>query len=487
MDIAVQSMKKILKQQTNPKEKECTMINEEQLAKLSYEKAPKIITDQIPGPKTLEDLERSIQFESMARGGGRFPLVFAEGKGVTVKDPDGNIYIDITAGVAVNSVGRCNPRVVSAMKAQIDTLMHASDISNIRRSRLGEVIAGIMPGKLKNNCITYFTQGGSGAVETAIKFVRKITGRSQIIAFHGAYHGVWCGSNSLTTGDQYRKGYGPFIPGVIHLPYPYCYRCCFGLKYPDCNLQCAEYVDYVLNTPYTGADDVGALIIEAQQGEGGYLPPPPGYLTIVKKACEKHGALYISDEVQAGAGRTGKMWCIEHSDVEPDMITWGKGMGGDVPMAGLSIRKDLAKQIEDHSQPNTFAGNAVNAVACMTNIEILTENDHALIKRAGTVGEEILTYLQKEAESIDIIGDVRGRGFMIGIEMVKDKESREPLENDKVISMIMAMLGKGLVMVPCGRFGNVFRFMPSLIITRNHARISADILLETAREILNKK
>jgi len=459
------------------------MINEDYLASLSYQEAPSIITDQIPGPKTAEDLEKSIQFESMARGGGRFPLVFAEGKGVTAKDPDGNVYIDITAGVAVNSVGRCNPRVVKAMKSQMDSLMHASDISNVRRSQLGEVVAGIMPGNLKNNCITYFTQGGSGAVETAIKFVRKITGRSQLVAFHGAYHGVWCGSNSLTTGDQYRKDYGPFIPGVIHLPYPYCYRCCFGLQYPSCDLQCAKYVDYVLNTPYTGADDVGALIIEAQQGEGGYLPTPPGYLSIVKKACEKHGALYISDEVQAGAGRTGKMWCIEHSDVEPDMITWGKGMGGDVPMAGLSIRKDLAEQIEDHSQPNTFAGNAVNAVACMTNIEILTENDSALIKRAEMVGEEIQSHLKKGAESIEIIGDVRGQGLMIGIEMVKDKESREPLGGEDVGKMIMGMLGKGLIMVPCGRFGNVFRFMPSLIITRNHAQKAAEILLETAREI----
>lgn len=459
------------------------MIDENELSKLSFKSAPKMHTELVPGPKSQTYLDKSSKFESMARGGGRSPLVFAEGKGSTVKDPDGNIYIDITAGVAVNSVGRCHPRVVKAMKSQMDTLMHGSDISNVRRSVLAETVAGVTPGNLKNNCITYFTQGGSGAVETAIKFVRKITGKSQIAAFHGAYHGVWCGSNSLTTGEQYRKGYGPFIPGVIHLPYPYCYRCCFGLTYPSCNLQCAKYVDYVLNTPYTGADDVGALIIEAQQGEGGYLPPPPEYFTIIKKACEKHGALYISDEVQAGAGRTGKMWCIEHTEVEPDMITWGKGMGGDVPMAGLSIRKDLVDNIEDHSQPNTFAGNAVNAVACQTNIEILTENDQALIKRAGTLGEEIKQHLANMAKSIEIIGDVRGRGLMIGIEMVTDKTSREPLNGDRMGKMIMKLLNKGLIMVPCGRFGNVFRFMPSLIITREYAIKAADILLETAAEM----
>ena len=458
------------------------MSSEQELAKLSYATAP-LINCPIPGPKTAEYLQGSFDNESMARGGGKFPFVFSEGKGATVKDPDGNVLIDITAGVAVNSVGRCHPRVVAAMTEQMNSLMHASDISNVRRTELAQKVAGIMPPGLRNNCISYFTQGGSGAVETAIKFVRKITGRNQIVAFHGAYHGVWCGCNSLTTGDQYRKGYGPFIPGVIHLPYPYCYRCCFGLSYPSCEMRCAQYVDYVLNTPYTGADDVGAVIIEAQQGEGGYVPPPPEYLPMVKKACEKHGALYISDEVQAGAGRTGKMWCIEHSGVEPDMITWGKGMGGDMPMAGLTIRKDLAALIDDHSQPNTFAGNAVTSVACMTNIDILTENDQALIKRAAVLGEEIKERIRDGAKKTRIIGDVRGNGLMIGIEMVEDKQSRVPLGRDDVGKIIMGMLARGMIMVPCGRFGNVFRFMPPLVITREHAMKACDILLETAAEI----
>lgn len=458
------------------------MSSEQELAKLSYETAPQIISP-IPGPKTAAYLQGSFDSESMARGGGKFPFVFAEGKGATVKDPDGNVLIDITAGVAVNSVGRCHPRVIAAMTAQMNSMMHASDISNVRRTELAQKVATIMPAGLKNNCISYFTQGGSGAVETAIKFVRKITGRSQIVAFHGAYHGVWCGCNSLTTGDQYRKGFGPFIPGVIHLPYPYCYRCCFGLQYPSCEMRCAQYVDYVLNTPYTGADDVGAVIIEAQQGEGGYVPPPPEYLPMVKKACEKHGALYISDEVQAGAGRTGKMWCIEHSGVEPDMITWGKGMGGDMPMAGLTMRKDLAAKIDDHSQPNTFAGNAVTSVACMTNIDILTENDNALIKRAAMLGEEIKERISDGAKKTRIIGDVRGNGLMIGIEMVEDKKSREPLGRDNVGKIIMGMLARGMIMVPCGRFGNVFRFMPPLVITREHAMKACDILLETAAEL----
>jgi 4-aminobutyrate aminotransferase len=459
------------------------VIDEQSLAELSYPEAPQMVNKSMPGPKTQKYLKDAFENESMARGGGRFPFVMAEGRGATVKDPDGNIMIDITAGVAVNAVGRCHPRVVKAMKAQLGKMMHAIDFSSVRRTELGKKVASVMPEGLRDNCITYFTQSGSCAVETAIKFVRKITGRTQIAAFHGAYHGVWCGSNSLTTGEQYRKGYGPFIPGVIHLPYPYCYRCCFGLEYPKCNLQCAQYVDYVLNSPYTGADDVGALIIEAQQGEGGYLPPPEGYLEIVKKACDKHGALFISDEVQAGAGRTGKMWCIEHTSITPDMITWGKGMGGDMPMAGLTMRKDLAARIEDHSQPNTFAGNAVASVACMANIDILSENNGALIRRAAELGEEIKQRIKEGAEKLRIIGDVRGRGLMIGIEMVEDKESREPLNREDVGRMIGGMLERGMIMVPCGRFGNVFRFMPPLVITREHAFKAVNILLETARTI----
>ena len=459
------------------------IISENELAKLSHAKAPKMVSAGVPGPESQKYIADSTETESMARGGGRFPVVFAEGKGSTVTDPDGNVYIDITAGVAVNAVGRCHPRVVKAIQDQIGTLMHAVDITNVKRIELAKKVSGVMPEGLRNNSITYFTQSGSGAVETAIKFVRKITGRTQIAAFHGAYHGVWSGANSLTTGENYRKGYGPFMPGVVHLPYPYCYRCCFGLEYPSCKLQCAQYVDYVLNTPYTGADDVGAVIIEAQQGESGYVPAPPGYLEIVKKACEKHGALYISDEVQAGAGRTGKMWCIEHYDVKPDMITWGKGMGGDVAMAGLSMRKDLAEKINDGSQPNTFAANAMNSAASLTNIEILTENDGALIKRAGELGQEISRLLQEGAKDTRIIGDVRGKGLMIGIEMVEDKESRKPLNGDAVGKTVMDLLSHGIIMVPCGRYGNVFRFMPPLVITREHAVKAVDIFLDVVKNV----
>ena len=459
------------------------MVTEEELAKLSYPDAPKIVTDEIPGPKTREALGASSKYESLARGAGSFPCVFDEAMGVTMKDPDGNVFLDITAGVAVNSVGRRHPRIVKAIEEQIGVLMHAVDATNTRRIQLAEKVSGIMPVGLRGNSVTYFGQSGSAAVETAVKFALSITGRSQIVAFHGAYHGVFGYSGSLTTGNHYRKGYGPFMPGTVHVPYPYCYRCCFNLEYPDCDLQCAKYVDYVMNTPYTAADNIAALIVETQQGEGGYLVPPPGYFPIIKEACEKHGALFIADEVQAGTGRSGKMWSIEHTGVKPDMLTWGKGMGGDMPMTGVTMRADLAEKIPEGSQPNTFAGNAVAATVAMTNIDILTENDHALIKRAGSLGEDIMERLRNGAKETRIIGDVRGRGLFIGVELVENKETREPLDSVTMTQVVMGMLNKGVIMVPCGRYGNVLRFMPSLTITREYCEKAVDILLGTLKDI----
>jgi len=456
------------------------MISEQELAKLSYPEAPRIVT-KIPGPKSQKILEVVPQYESLTRPGGAAPPVFDEGMGAAVKDPDGNIFIDMSAGVAVNSVGRRHPRVVQAMEGQLGKLMHAAEAVNTRRTELARKMSDIMPRGLRGNCVSYFTQSGSGAVETAIKFARHLTGRSQIVAFHGAYHGVWVGSGALTTGEHYHHGYGPLMPYVIHVPYAYCYRCCFGLEYPSCDLQCAKYVDYVLNTPYTAADDVAALIIEPLQGEGGYLVPPPGYMEILKKACEKCGALFIADEVQSGAGRSGKMWSIEYSDVIPDMLTWGKGMGGDLPMAGVTFKSEFADKLVEASQPGTFAGNSLSAAVCMTNIDVITDKDYNLMGRAAKLGEETTASIQEVSKGINIIGDVRGRGLFIGVELVKNKETREPLSSEIMGEILAELLNQGIIAVPCGRYHNVIRFMPSLTITKEYLEKATYILLNICK------
>jgi 4-aminobutyrate aminotransferase len=440
-------------------------VNETLLEALNFADAPKMVTAEFPGPKAAASLALSARTESMARGGGRMPVVMDRAFGVTFKDPDGNTFIDLSAGVGVSSVGRCHPKVVEAMRKQSESMMHAMDVASTRRTELAAKISEIMPDGLRGDCITFFTQSGSDALEAAVKFARRVTGRSQIIAFHGAYHGIWNASGALTTGTAYRKGWAPFMGGVIHAPYPYAYRFPFDTSKKSAEQIAGEYVDYLLNTPYTAADDVAAVIVEPVQGEGGYVPPSPEFLQILRKACDRSGALLIVDEVQAGAGRTGKMWSVEHSGVKPDMLTFGKGVGGDVPMAGLVMRSDLAAKIPDGSVPNTFAGNAVSASVALTNISILQDPELDLINRAHRLGLEAQEHIR--SFNSPFVGEVRGRGLMIGIELVENKETREPLSGEKLGKLMGYVVGHGVMMIPCGRYTNVMRVMPSLTIPRS--------------------
>jgi len=458
-----------------------TEAREAALMQLSWPDAPSMVT-QVPGPRVSALMEESAKYESFTRGGGGFPVVLENGKGVTVKDADGNMYIDMAAGVAVNAVGRSHPKVLAAIRRQCDVIMHTTDITNPKRIELAKKVSGVMPEGLAGKCHTAVYQAGSDAVETAIKFARASTGRSQIVAFHGAYHGVWMGTAALTTSYNYRHGWGPMMPGVIHLPYAYCYRCPFGMEYPACDVQCGKYVDQVLNGPYTGADDVAAVIVEAQQGEGGYVAPPPAFLEAIKAACEKNGCLYIADEVQAGAGRTGKMWAVQHSAVVPDMLTWGKGMGGDMPMAGVTYRAEMEEALREGSQPSTFAGNAMGCEVAMTNIDIITDPETDLIGRAASLGAEITGLFTDAMAEVKCIGDVRGNGLMIGLEVVADRATKEPLAGEKVGEITFRLLNSGILMTPCGRHANVFRFMPPLTIPREYAMKASAIMIDILKD-----
>ncbi|WP_353394468.1 aspartate aminotransferase family protein [Hydrogenophaga sp. 5NK40-0174] len=417
----------------------------------------------------------------MARGGGRMPVVMDRAFGVTIQDPDGNTFVDLSAGVGVSSVGRCHPKVVEAIRKQSEVLMHAMEVNSTKRTELASKISEIMPDGLRNDCITFFAQSGSDALEAAVKFAKRVTGRHQIVAFHGGYHGVWNASNALTTGTAYRKGYGPFMGGVIHAPYPYAYRFPFDTSHKSAEQIAGEYVDYLLNTPYTAADDVAAVIVEPVQGEGGYVPPSPEFLQLLRKACDKSGTLLIVDEVQCGAGRTGKMWAVEHSGVKPDMLTFGKGMGGDVPMAGLVMRSDLAAKIPDGSVPNTFAANSLSAAVALTNISLLQDLELDLINRAQQLGEEAKEYIR--GFNSPYIGEVRGRGLMIGIELVEDQATKEPLTGEKLGKLMGHVLSHGVLMVPCGRYTNVMRVMPSLTIPRKLLFKSLDVFGEGLRSL----
>jgi len=440
-------------------------MTEAKLESLHFADAPRITSSALPGPMTREALALSARTESMARGGGRMPVAMDRAFGATFKDPDGNTYIDLSAGVGVSSVGRCHPKVVQAIREQSEVLMHALEVNSTRRTELAAKLSEIAPDGLRGDCITFFTQSGSDALEAAIKFAKRITGRHQIIAFHGGYHGVWNASGSLTTGTAYRKGYGAQMGGVIHAPYPYAYRFPFDTTHKSAEQIAGEYVDYLLNTPYTAADDVAAVIVEPVQGEGGYVPPSPEFLQLLRKACDRSGTLLIVDEVQSGAGRTGKMWAVEHSGVKPDMLTFGKGIGSDLPMAGLIMRSDLAAAIPDGSMPNTFAANSLSAAVALTNISILQDPELDLLNRAHTLGLEAQERIR--GFNSPFVGEVRGRGLMIGIELIEDPTSKAPLEPHKIGQLMGYLLNHGVLMIPCGRYSNVMRVMPSLTISRS--------------------
>lgn len=440
-------------------------MSESQFESLHFADAPRMLSGTVPGPRTSEALALSARTESMARGGGRMPVAMDRAFGATFKDVDGNTYIDLSAGVGVTSVGRCHPKVVQAIRRQSEVLMHALEINSTRRTELAVKMSEIAPEGLRGDCVTFFTQSGSDALEAAVKFARRVTGRQQIIAFHGGYHGVWNASGALTTGTAYRKGYGPQMGGVIHAPYPYAYRFPFDTPHKSAEQIAGEYVDYLLNTPYTAADDVAAVIVEPVQGEGGYVPPSPEFLQLLRKACDRSGTLLIVDEVQSGAGRTGKMWAVEHTGVKPDMLTFGKGIGGDLPMAGLIMRSDLAARIPDGSMPNTFAANSLSASVALTNISLLQDPELDLLNRAHALGLEA----QKRicAFNSPWVGEVRGRGLMIGIELVQDPITKAPLPGEKIGQLMGYLLNHGVLMIPCGRYSNVMRVMPSLTISRS--------------------
>lgn len=458
------------------------MISEKDLMNLSMQDAPKI-SGPLPGPEAKKIFDESLKYETPTRVGGMYlPLVWEEAFGATVKDPDGNIFIDMTGGLGCSNVGHNHPGVVEAVVKQAPKLMHCLDMVNPLRTRLAKKLSEIMPPGLRGNCFTAFDTSGSGAVETAIKYAKMITKRTEVLAFQGAYHGVFGHSLACTVSPHYRVGYEPFVPNIHHMPFGYCYRCFADLKYPECGVACAKYLDYVLNTPYTGITQPACIIVEPIQGEGGYYDPPKEFFPIIAEACRKSGALLIVDEIQAGFGRTGRMWSIEHWGVEPDMLVWGKGVGGELPLTGVTVKAEYQSKLEVGSIPATFPGNALICAAGLANIDIMTDPSYELMKRAETVGEEIRERFRKGMELSKVIGNVAGKGFMVSIELVKNKETREPIDPEKSFEIMMELMNRGVINFICGRYGNRFRMMPPLTTPKIYFEKAVDTLLEIIKE-----
>jgi len=433
-------------------------------------KVPSIKTP-LPGPEAQKILAQDHQFISPSYTRD-YPMVAKRGQGVSVEDVDGNVFLDFAAGIAVVSTGHCHPEVVRAIQRQAETLIHMSgtDFYYPLFAQLAEKLAQITPGKFPKRVV--FGNSGTEAIEAALKIARYHTGRQRLIAFLGCFHGRTLGSLSLTASKAVqRRGFGPLLPGVVHVPYPNPYRCPAGHHGPEgvCDCDCTEYIENQLFRTAVPADEVAAIVVEPIQGEGGYIVPPPGFLGRLRQMADRYGILLIFDEVQCGMGRTGKMWACDHCGVVPDILVTAKGIASGLPLGAAIARAELMDW-GPGAHASTFGGNPVACAAALATIRLLEEK---YVANAARMGEYILSRLADWPHKHPLVGQVRGRGLMIGIELVKNQETREPNPEAR-LQVIEKAFHKGLLVLGCGE--STVRLMPPLIIEREHADIALRIL-----------
>ena len=431
------------------------------------ERLPKIKTP-LPGPeaKKILDLDRQFVSPSYTRD---YPLVARRGEGMMVEDVDGNTFLDFSAGIAVVSTGHCHPDVVRAIQQQAAALIHMSgtDFYYPLLAQLAEKLAEIAPGNFPKR--VYFGNSGTEAMEAAMKMARYYTKRHRFIAFLGSFHGRTLGSLSLTASKAVqRNGFGPLLSGVSHVPYPNPYRCAFGHSAGQCDCDSINYVEKLFKTAVP-PEEVAAIVVEPVQGEGGYIIPPRNFLPRLRELADRHGILLIFDEVQSGMGRTGKMFACEHFDVAPDILITAKGIASGLPL-GATIARAEVMNWGPGAHASTFGGNPVACAAAMETIRLL---ELKYIANAARMGEYILERVAPWREKYPIVGDVRGLGLMIGIELVRSKETREPNPGARK-KIIQRAFEQGVLVLGCGE--NTLRFMPPLVVERDQADFALEVL-----------
>jgi 4-aminobutyrate aminotransferase len=408
-----------------------------------------------------------------------YPLVAKRGRGIRIEDVDGNEFIDFAAGIAVTSTGHCHPEVVAAIQKQAAELIHISgtDFYNEPLTDLAEKLSAIapMPGPHK----VFYGNSGAEAIECALKLARYHTGRQHIIAFLGAFHGRTMGALSLTASKpQQKRRFAPLVPGVTHVRYPYAYRGCTGGPQDEeaFSLGCARYIEDKIFKTIVPPEEVAAIFVEPIQGEGGYVVAPDNFLRELRGICDRHGILLVADEVQSGAGRTGKWWAIEHSGVQPDIVCMAKGIASGMPLGVCMSRAEIMDWVPG-SHASTFGGNPVSLAAALATINVLEREG---ISNAAKVGGKMLDRLQTWKTTHPLVGDVRGRGLMIGVELVKDKTTREPASQlrNRVETLCFE---KGLMILGCGETS--IRLCPPLIVTEDEATVALDILEECLTQV----
>lgn len=427
---------------------------------------PKIKT-ALPGPNAKRILEADERYISPSYTRS-YPLVVKEGHGVIVTDVDGNEFLDFSSGIAVTSTGHCHPDVVAAIQKQAGELIHMSGTDFYYESMvtLAERLSKIapMPGPHR----IYYGNSGAEAIECALKLARYHTGRQNIIAFYGAFHGRTMGALSLTASKpQQRRRFAPLVPGVTHVPFPDVYR-----KGEQDALACARFIEEKVFKTTLPPEEVAAIFVEPVQGEGGYVPAPRVFMQELRRICDEHGILLVADEVQSGAGRTGKWWAIEHTGVQPDVVCIAKGIASGMPLGVTLTKADIMNWVPG-SHASTFGGNPVCLAAAIATLDVIERQ--GLLQNSSAVGNHILRRTADWPKKHKLVGDVRGMGLMIGVELVTDKQTKEraSTQRDRVVELAFE---RGVLFLGCG--ANTIRIAPPLITTKEQADVAMDVLEE---------
>jgi 4-aminobutyrate aminotransferase / (S)-3-amino-2-methylpropionate transaminase / 5-aminovalerate transaminase len=410
------------------------------------------------------------------------PIFAAKAKGAVITDVEGNEYIDFAGGIGVANVGHCDEEVVKAIKDQVEKYIHTCFHVVMYEpyvelaKKLNEITPGTFPKK------TMFANSGAEAVENAIKIARHATGRPATIAFTDAFHGRTLLAMSLTSKMKpYKFGFGPYAPEIYRMPYAYCYRCAFGLEYPSCEISCAYCLKEFFAT-HISAEQVAALIVEPVLGEGGFVVPPKEYFKVLQKLCQDNGILFIADEVQTGFGRTAKMFAIEHYEVAPDIIIMAKSMAGGMPLSAITGKTEVMDHPQLGGLGGTFAG---NPVACQAALAVLEQFEKKkLLARGEGIGKKVMKRFNEFYEKYPVVGDVRGLGAMVGMELVEDRQTKEPA-TALTKQLVARCREKGLLMISAGTYSNIIRPLMPLVITDEQLERGISIIDESLSELLS--
>jgi len=432
------------------------------------------IKTKLPGPnaKRVLDADEKYISPSYTRS---YPLVAKRGRGLVIEDVDGNEFLDFSAGIAVVSTGHCHPEVVAAIQKQAGELIHMSgtDFYYEHMTKLAERLTRIapMPGPHR----FYYGNSGTEAIECALKLARYHSKRQQIIAFQGAFHGRTMGALSLTASKpQQRRRFAPLVPGVTHVPYPNIYRRPKGTDATQYAIDCARFIEEKVFGSTVPPEEVAAIFVEPVQGEGGYIVAPTEFLQELRRICDRNGILLVADEVQAGMGRTGKWWSIEHSGVHPDIVCSAKGIASGMPLGVVITKADIMDWVPG-SHASTFGGNPVCIAAALATLDVLEREG---VKNASEVGAHMMKRLSTWPQKHSNVGDVRGRGLMIALEIVKDKDAKTPdaAARDRIVELGFE---RGILFLGAGP--NSIRISPPLIVTSEEADVAMDILEECVK------